>query len=178
MTGVNGTLARGTLPGFIAPFNGEAATATVSCRGPAPSKSRFSSGRLVGGRPGFDDPGALAGEGGSFGGRAVAGADGCIVGGVGGRGPAVSSSFECRGVGEVDGGAGGRKLWTGGLAPTGGGKPIRSVSFFGSFRSAIKQGLRSGAIKTATCLSNGARSVNHQSVRQANRNRASRGSCA
>ena len=56
--------------------------------------------------------------------------------GAGGRGPAATS-LEGTGLGATGRGGGGRKLSVGGFAPAGGDKLIRSVSFFGSFRSAI-----------------------------------------
>jgi len=121
---------------------------------------------LIGDKPGFDDPDAPGdnamgdgdggvgpngggggtdafapvGGGGPLGGRTdpnAAGAEGCFVGRAGGRGTVATSSLEGTGLGAADGGAGGRKLPVGGLSPAGAGKPIRSVSFFGSFRSAI-----------------------------------------
>ena len=46
-------------------------------------------------------------------------------------------SFEGTGLGATGRGGGGRKLSVGSFAPAGGDKLIRSVSFFGSFRSAI-----------------------------------------
>jgi hypothetical protein len=65
-----------------------------------------------------------------------AGAGGPVMGGAGGRGPATIS-LEGTGRGPTGRGGGGRKLPGGSLAPADGDKPIRSVSFFGSFRSAI-----------------------------------------
>jgi hypothetical protein len=58
------------------------------------------------------------------------------MGGAGGRGPAAIS-LEGTGLGATGRGGGGRELLIGSLVPADGDKPIRSVSFFGSFRSAI-----------------------------------------
>jgi len=63
-------------------------------------------------------------------------AGGRVMDGAGGRGPA-EISLEGTGLGATGRGGGGRKLSVGSLAPAGVGKSIRSVSFFGSFRSAI-----------------------------------------
>lgn len=163
--GADGTLARCT-PSFTVAFIGESAIRAVSFRGPGSTPLRPASG-LAGGEIGFGEAGGGAGgsagdlppvEGGGVGGLKPGGG---VGGRAGGAPPAGGSGFGAtNGGGRTTPDAGGGGLSPGGLAPAGGvggrvgklmravsistgtvgvrgGRVIRTVSFFGSFRSAM-----------------------------------------
>jgi hypothetical protein len=136
-----------TLPSFTVAFIGESVTRAVSLRKPVWVTSRFATGLLIGGNTGFGGAGATGAGGtgalnppddGDAGGRA-SGEGGRTGAGEGGRKSVV-------GVSASTVRAGGRlgKMMRADSFSTGragdvlcGGKLMRTVSFFGSFRSAI-----------------------------------------
>lgn len=135
-------------PSFTVAFIGESVTRAVSLRKPVWAALRFPTGLLIGGNTGFSGTGASgAGGSGVFNPADEGGAGGRASGEGGRTGAGEGGGKSAAGASASVGRGGGRfgKMMRADSVSTGnlgggvlcGGKLMRTVSFFGSFRSAI-----------------------------------------